>query len=51
MECKIDCAVANTTALREDEDALKAKLHTRLAFTIGGLHKNEIGGSSGVVFG
>jgi hypothetical protein len=37
--------------LREDEDALKAKLHKRLAITVDGLHKNDIGGSSGVMFG
>ena len=36
--------------LREDEDALKAKLTKWLAFTIDGLHKTESGGSSGVMF-
>ena len=39
------------TLRREDESALKAKLHKRLAFTMEGLHKTETGGSSGVMFG
>ena len=39
------------TLHRDDEGALKAKLHKRLAFTMEGLHKTETGGSSGVMFG
>ena len=41
----------SVTLRREDEGALKAKLHKRLAFTMEGLHKTETGGSSGVMFG
>jgi hypothetical protein len=50
-QCSEGAFVAWWSNLRDDEHALRAKLHKKLSFTIGGLHKADTGGSSGVMFG